>query len=149
METRIPTVHTVKWKASLSNGETFYEDKAPFEEIENQPSPWTRFVTYVAEKKATITSLALYTEDGRTFNLPSLGKNPNFQPFREVDKPIDYQIERRMGSEISGTRDGDKLNVEDIKMSDWFTVAIAIYPTYKLQLWVDNQNPKNCWVLVV
>src|SRR3990172_4943412 len=92
---------------------------------------------------------SLYTPDGRTFNLPSLGKNPNFAPFRDSEKPIDFHVERKMGSEISGLREGNKLSIKKVEMSDWFTVAIAIYPTYKLQLWVDNQNPKNCWVLVI
>lgn len=141
--------HKAKWQVSLSNGETFFEGKGSFKEIEGELSPWQRLIRYTADKKIEITSLSLYTDDGRTFNLPSLGKNPKFRPFLEVDKPIDYNLARYVARDISGIKEGNEGKVTSVKVSDWFTVAEAVYSTYKLQLWVDENNPKNCWVSVV
>jgi hypothetical protein len=137
--------HRVKWKVATSDGGVFYEGKGDFVEVSGQPSPWQRLDKYLSENKLEITSLSLYTDDGQTFNLPSLGKNPRFQPFREAEKPIDYNICRYIGKEVKVAN----LKAGEAQVSDWFTVAEAIYPSYKLQLWVDEKNIKNCWCLVV
>lgn len=142
------TLHKVKWLVSLSNGETFFEGKGKFVEIAGQRSPWQRLLSYTAQSKTTITSLSLYTDEGQTFNLPSAGNNPKFAPFRALEKPIDYAVRRHIANEASGSQDENGVKVGAMKMSDWFTSIVAIYPTHELQLWVDNQNTKNCWVLV-
>lgn len=152
METQniIPHKHNVKFKVSLSNGETYYEGKAPFEEIVNQPSPWQRLIRYTIDKKCTITSLALYTDSGQTFNLPSLGKNPKFKEFATLkEKPIDFQVSRKIATEMDVVKTEAGYNTSNRKVAEWYTVAEAIYPSYSLQLWVDEQDTKNCWVLVV
>lgn len=135
----------VLWQVSLSNGETFYEGKGNYIEYENQPSPWQRLNKYIIEKGVDITSLSLYTKDGRTFNLPSSGNNPKFRPFQLADKPLDYNVVRYLARE----HNFDNGNLKKLKISDHFTVAEAIYPDYKLQLWVDEMNTNNSWVLVV
>lgn len=143
--------HKVKFKVSLSNGQTFYEGKAPFNDIPGENSPWQRLIKYTVDNKCHITSLSLFTEypDGKTnqtFNLPSLGKNPKFREFSlKEDKPIDFQVSRKMAREADVVGN----EVSNVAISEWYTIAEAIYPTYTLQLWVDELNPKNCWVLVV
>ncbi len=132
--------HNVKWKISLSNGETFYEGKGKFKDISGLKSPFQRLLDYTLDTKTYITSLSLYTDSGQSFNLPSSGNRPRFNEFNNLSKPIDYNIFRKMAKNIS--KDGSEI-------SDWFTVAEAIYPDYKLQLWVDEKNYKNCWTLVV
>ena len=131
------------WQVSLSTGETFFENKGRFEEIAGELSPWQKLQKYLAEAGAEITSLSLFTEDGRTFNLPSAGKNPKFQEFTGLEKPIDFQVWRKLASDIC---DG-KVKIDG--NSEFYTVAEAVYPDYKLQLWVDELNIRNCWVLVV
>jgi hypothetical protein len=136
--------HNVLFQVSLSNGETFFEGKGDYQEIPGELSPWQRLTKYIAEKNLLITSLSLYTKDGQTFNLPSSGKNPKFRPFEAAQKPLDYNLGRYMAREHSFI--GNEL--KNTEVSDLFTVIEAIYPEYKLQLWVDENNPKNCWVLV-
>jgi len=142
-------IKNVFWQVSLSNGETFFENKGRFVEIPNELSPWQKLYKYIAENKLLITSLSLYTNDGRTFNLPSAGKNPKFKPFNDAPKPIDYNFFRAIAREFTGMQEGNKATIINTKISDWFTIIEASYPSYKLQLWVDNRNTKNCWVLVV
>jgi hypothetical protein len=133
-------LHNVRFQVSLSNGETFYEGKGEYSDLPGQLSPWQRLERYTLEKKLSITSLSLYTEDGQTFNLPSSGKNPKFQIFTKLEKPLDYNVCRYLARDID--QDGAKI-------SDLFTVAEAIYPTYKLQIWVDEKNVRNSWAAVI
>jgi hypothetical protein len=146
METKIYN-HKVKFKVSLNNGETFYEGKGDYVEIAGQLSPWQRLLKYTVDNKVEITSLSLYTDSGQTFNLPSSGKNPKFKPFRDIQKPIDYDLKRYVARELDTTRINGDLTLDNIAVSEWFTVIEAIYPDYKLELWVDEFNIQNCWTL--
>jgi hypothetical protein len=137
--------HNVLFQVSLSNGETFFEGKGEYQEIPGQLSPWQRLNKYLAENKLFITSLSLYTKDGRTFNLPSAGKCPRFKFFAEAQKPIDFNFFRAISREMTFIGQEAK----EVEISDWFTVAEAIYPDYKLQLWVDENNTRNSWVLAI
>jgi hypothetical protein len=134
------TKHRVKWQVGLSNGETFYEDKGIFIEVKDELSPWNKLLEYISHKNLTITSLSLYTDSGQHFNLPSKGKNPKFREFDRLEKPTGFRVFRKIGQEMVY---GEKKMV----MSDWFTVAEAQYEKCKLQIWVDEQNPKNCYTL--
>lgn len=138
-------IHNVNWQVSLSNGETFFEGKGKFAEIPNEPSPWQKLIRYTAENRVLITSLSLITTDNRTFNLPSAGKSPKFREFSLLEAPIDYQVSRHIARE----HDYNDGKISGSETTDWFTVAEAIYPDYKLQVWVDEKNTKNSWVLVV
>jgi len=134
--------HNINWKASLSNGETFYEDKGDFCAIENELSPWRRLIKYTLDNKCSITSLALYG-GGRTFNLPSAGRGmPKFRVFETADRPIDFNFFRKYGGDLNKGQ-------TDFESSDDFACIEAIYKDYRLQLWVDDRHSENCWVLVV
>lgn len=125
-----------QWKVGLSNGTNFTENVVPFMVIEGELKPWKRLVKYVEENNLEITSLCL-TDGKKTFNLPSGGNRPKFRAFQELEKPIGFNHFQMIGGHVNG---GDQ---------QLFTVIEAIYSNKKLQLWVDEQNTDNCWVLVV
>ena len=144
--------HNVRWKVSLSNGETFYEEKGKFETLPNIKSPWQRLIEYTCNIGVTITSLSLYTlnssheeDDGLEFNLPSMGKNPKFRAFDMVEKPFDYEMCRKLGQDVIRSENA----MDTVGKDDLFTVIIAYYEGYQLQLWVDENNTNKCWTLVV
>jgi hypothetical protein len=139
--------HNILWQVSLSNGETFFEDKGKFKEIPGLSSPWQRLIAYISRNHLEITSLSLYTRDGQTFNLPSAGNNPKFQAFAKLQKPLDYEMCRCGARNVAQVENGVVKQVESNGFSELFTIAKAIYPTGTLQLWVDERNPKNCWTL--
>lgn len=168
--------HNVKWQVSLSNGETFFEGKGNYQEIAGEKSPWQRLLCYIANNKLKITSISLYTDFGQTFNLPSSGNNPKFGAFLDAEKPIDYNMFRSLAREARVINmKADKAKVSDwfttieaiypskiveangeikVTKKDGTTKIIPQkinikIPGYKLQLWVDENNTKNCWVLVV
>lgn len=124
--------HNAKWGVSLSNGETLYEGKNDFIEIEGAKSPWQRLNAYRLENRASITSLFIYTDCGKVYNLPSLAKNPKFRAFAGDFKPFDFTLERHLGTNpgSGGT--------------DHFTSICAFYNLngviLKLSLWVDEKN---------
>lgn len=138
--------HAIKWQVSLSNGETLFEDKGNFCEVEGEPSPWQKLLLYMAEKRAVITSLSLYSDDGGHWNLPSAGKNPKFRAFFEAPKPIDFDCYRAMGTDFLRGQEDNKFRPQE---PDLFTVARAIYANgRKIEIWVDENNPRNCWTLM-
>jgi hypothetical protein len=124
----------LNWKVGISNGENFTEGVYPFEFIPNKKSPWLRLIDYLNLSDSKITSLCLVYKD-RTFNLPSAGNNPKFRNFDVAEKPIKYDFGRVIGVDKNG--------------DDKYARIEAIYSNYKLQLWVDEKNPNNCWVLVI
>jgi hypothetical protein len=129
---------------SLSNGENHYEEKGAFKTIKGELSPWQRLIRHVAKNGLRITSLAVYTDDGRYFNLPSAGKNPKFKAFGEAEPPRDFNQFRQMAGDVLNNGDG----TGTIQDPDIFTVIEAQYEDHKLQLWVDNKT-LNCWTLKV
>ena len=127
---------SVKFKVGLSNGDTFYEGKVPFELIGGELSPWLRLKDYLARGGVQITSLALYTDGGQTWNLPSAGKNPKFSAFSDLPKPKEFNYKRIVAKDI------DFSNSEEV-----FVVIEALYDGFTLQVWVSEGNPKNSWTL--
>lgn len=127
----------VKWQVSLSNGETFFESKGDYKTIAGELSPWNRLLKYISDNNLKITSMSLFTDDGQTFNLPSAGKDPKFHEFSTASKPESFKFFRKLGQNLDlGTPD------------DLFGVIEATYPTFVVQLWVDDYHTSNCWVLV-
>lgn len=126
----------VKWSVSLANGETFFEEKGAFQTLPGAPSPWQRLLAYCTTHHLTITSLSLYTDEGQTFHLPSNGTNPKFHAFHQAAKPLSYNFYRVVGHDIYD------------KVFDHFAVIEAIYDSYRLQIWVNENDPKHSWVLV-
>lgn len=132
--------HNVKWQVSLNNGETLYEGKGNFIEVEGELSPWNKMLEYLQANNLEITSLSLYTDSGQRWNLPSKGGNPKFRAFDMAQKPFKLQLERVQGM------DWDDQNNPDI-----YTTINAFYDyegvIYKLSVWVDEKNTNNTWTL--
>lgn len=136
--------HNVKWQVSLSNGETIFEDKGSFLDIEGQPSPWQRLLLHLAETGARITSLSLYHDDGRRWNLPSSGNRPKFQAFDQAEKPMGFACFRKVGFDVINTTETVEVNPSK---QDWFTVAQAEFSDGFLEIWVNERDPKHTWTL--
>lgn len=138
-----------RWKASLSNGETFYEGKGKFEVIPKELSPWLRLLWYIEEENVKnelenpleITSLGIYTDDGRNFNLPSAGKSPKFSAFAIKEKPDSFNMFKTSAYTIV-------ISGNQKKHEENFIVVEAIYRTGKLQMWVSDDS-LNCWCLFI
>lgn len=132
----------VKWMASLSDGETLYEGKGDFKEKEGELSPWQKLKQHLENNNLRITSIALYTDEGHRFNLPSKGNNPNFQAFRNAERPAEYNFFRQMAADFNSAM--EQLNEEH------FSVIEAIYKNNtKLQVWVKVNDPSTAWTLVI
>jgi len=139
--------HKILWQVSVNNGETFQEGKGQFQELDGELSPWNRLLEYLKMWKLEITSLSLVNPaNGTTYNLPSKGKNPNFRPFREAQKPLFYGMYRCVASERMREDTSEEFGAPETK--EWYTVIKAQYPEYTLQLWVSEMNPKDSWTLV-
>ena len=130
--------HNVKWQVSLNNGETLYEGKGNFVEVEGELSPWNKMQEYITANNLEITSLSLYTDSGQRWNLPSKGSNPKFRAFDMTTKPYKLQLERVFGMDYDAQQNPER-----------FTTINAFYDyegvTYKLSIWVDEKNTNNTW----
>ena len=132
----------VRWIASLSNGETLYEERGNFKTIEGELSPWQRLLLYINENELKITSIALTYDEKTRYNLISLSANPKFHAFSNAKKPEGFNFFRKLGGDVI---DG-KI---DRVTADNFSVIEAIYKDgRKIQLWVDDNNG-NSWTLMV
>lgn len=134
--------HNILWFVSLENGETFYENKGNFKEVPGELSPWQKLQLYLTESKTEITSMGLMCPNGMVFNLPSRGKNPKFAEFAFQDKPLDFDLRRKLGQDR---------NMKGVSLGspDLYTSAVAIYPDYELQIWVNENAPESAYSLVV
>jgi hypothetical protein len=130
----------VKWTISLSDGSTYYEGKGDFKEKEGILSPYQRLLKHIEKKGLEITSLSLYTDDGRRWNLPSSGKNPRFRAFDLSEKPKEYKFFKKIGVDVLTGKE---------EKEDRFAVIEAVYKDYKIQLWVSEEYPYASWVLVI
>lgn len=147
METR-NIKHKVKWFASLSNGETFFEGKGDFAEVDGELSPFQKLIKYTLDKKVLITSLGLVTENGGHFHLPyASNKRPVFGIWEKGLKPIDYNVFRHLGSNMNAPVGDGEINIDHI--DDLWTVAEAVYAEARVQIWVNELNPKESRVLVL
>lgn len=130
----------VLWIAGLSNGETATEGKGNFTHIEGALSPWQRLLRYMADNNLTLTSLSLYSKDGRRWNMASSGKNPKFHAFAAAPKPVSLRFFRKLGFDIAPA--GERQNEE------LYAVIEAFYENgTTIQLWVDDATG-NCWTLI-
>lgn len=129
----------VKWFASLSDGQTVYEDKGEYKTIKGELSPWQKLQENIKKNGLKITSLSLYADNGKRFNLPSAGKNPKFKVFAENPSPDSYNFFRKAGADIFNGK---------ISSYEVYSVIEAIYTDKKLQLWVSEAN-NNVWALII
>lgn len=140
-------VHKVKWQVSLSSGETLFEEKGDFISVPGELSPWNKLLKYIEDNSLTITSLSLYTDDGRTFNLPSLGKNPKFRAFDLAVKPCKFALERKYATDVDDKDNADRFTT----VNAWYDLGYCNEfgnVSLKLSIWVDENNTNNCWTLV-
>lgn len=133
--------HDVFWKVSLSNGETLYENKGDYKRIDDLLPPWERLMLYICDNNLEITSLNLYTDSGRTFHLPSSGKNPKFKIFATEIKPLFFDFSRNFEIEIR-----PKVSTRTLTT---YSIAWAVYPEFILQLWVKNGDHDTSWVTIL
>ena len=134
--------HNVRWSVSLSNGETLFEGRGDYKEIPGELSPWQRLQNHLVVVKAEITSMGLLCENYTRYNLPSRGTNPKFHEFHSQEKPLDFELRRKVGQDR--TPQGEAIGEPDL-----FTTAVAIYPDYELQIWINEKNPEVAYSLVV
>lgn len=121
----------IKFVCGLSDGENLTEGKGILERIPNEDSPWWKLQKHIKENRLEITSFGLWAGD-KHFNLPS--RNPKFGG----ESPIGYNCFRRVESDmVSGGN------------TEWYICAEAIYPAYKIQLWIDENDHNKSWVNVV
>lgn len=128
----------VTYKVSLSNGETFYENKGIMKSEPGEVSSLRKLYNYIDENNLAITSVALVC-NGVEHNLPSSGNQARFKAFSDAYKPKDYKIYRKVGTTLQGGSH---------EVTEHFTVARAIYDGYYVELWVNNNAPYNSYVLV-
>ena len=125
----------IKWSVGLSDGQNIYEDKGDYKRVEGELSPWLKLMEYIDNNDVEITSLSLYTDEGRRWNLPSTG-NPKFRELREVEQPDELKFRRKLSKDlVSGNEKR-------------YAVIEAHYEDYKVQLWVRNKEPNPSWSLI-
>ena len=134
------TPNNVKWAIGLSDGNNAYEGKGRYEIKQGGLSPYQRLLKDIKDSGVFITSLSLFTDDGRTWNLPAIGRNPKFRIFNQAEKPMEYRFFRTMGADIMSGQP---------TAQDKFAVIEAIYLNRKLQIWVDENNPDNSWSVII
>lgn len=143
----MPQTHRVMWAASLSNGEDAHENKGKFLHVDGERSPWGKLVAYMKETGTRVTSLRLVVADGRTFNLPSSGKRaPKFDNFHGAAKPHTLRCYRAYGQDsVYDVEAGTTTPIPGTQ--DLYTIIEAEYFTHKTQLWVSEENTRDCHVL--
>ena len=122
----------IKFVCGLSNGEDLTEGKGILEIVSGQDSPWWKLQKYIQENNLKIMSFYLAYGD-RHFVLPSV--SPKFGG----QSPIGYNCYRRYEGDVLGSGQ----NYEH------YAVAEAIYPDFKVQLWVDEKEGMKSWINIV
>lgn len=126
----------VLWHVVLSNGAIMHEGMDDYAYIDAEKSPWQKLQEYIKKNDLTINSLYLSTITGKFHYLNTAGSAPNFAPFRSVKQPLEYTMRRYFARTMNSSEE------------ELYTVAIAKYETYELQLWVNDKNPRESWSLV-
>lgn len=122
----------IKFVCGLSNGEDLVEGKGVLSIVPGEDSPWWKLQKYIKDNDLKITSFYLAYGD-RHFVLPSI--SPKFGG----ESPLSYNCYRRYEGDVLGSGD----NYEH------YCVAEALYPTFKVQLWVDEREGMKSWINIV
>ena len=128
--------HNIFFTASLSDGSNIYEGKGDYKRIEGELSPWLKLKKHLDKEGLEITSLSLYTDDGRRWNLPSAGKNPKFREMEKIGEPTQFKFRRKLKRELNS---GNEKR---------YAVIEAQYQDYKVQVWVRDVEPYPSWSIV-
>jgi hypothetical protein len=123
--------HIVKWNVKLSDKTLYTEGVYPFD---GESSSWNVLEKHVADNNLQVIELWLST-DNHTFYLNTAGTHPKFAAFRQVEQPSDYKVRRYLALDSQSGKE------------ELYTVAIAVYPEYELQLWVNEKDPSESWVI--
>lgn len=125
----------VQFVVGLSNGENLIEGKGILSFVAGEDSPWHKLQKYLKENNLAITSMSLSskTEIGnRHYNLPNQKSKFNSQA------PLGFNCFRWVALEGSAMQN----------IAEQYSVAEAIYPKFKVQLWVSEQDPDKCWIAI-
>lgn len=135
-------MHKVLFIAGLSNGETAAEEKGNYQTITGELSPWQRLQRYIADNGVEITSLSLYTRDGKRWTLPSITDRPKFHEFSTARKPVELKFFRKAAMEGNSPKE-----LQEAPKTELHAVIEAQYDDgSKLQVWVDEETG-NSWSL--
>ena len=119
-----------KWLASLSDGTTVIEGKAPFAEVEGELSPWNKLLKHLEENDLHITGLRIQVkrnnESIKTYNLPSFNCNRNgsHEKWNDITPmpPVRYDYHRRIRRSLTTSEIKKYIEIE------------AIYPDFSVSL---------------
>lgn len=128
---------TVRWVATLSNGETAVEHSGEYTLEPGQRMPWVRLCEFLAQNDLHLTSLRLNFK-GRTIHMP----RANFDRF-DMSKsrpPLFYALEYKLEAEM-----GDDGTFGESKR---FIDLIAFYDNFEVHYLQDLQEGNNSWVVV-
>ena len=125
----------VKFVVGLSNGEILIEREGILSVVKGEDSPWWKLQKYIKDNDLEIRSMYLVSKTkvgNRHYNLPNeKGK------FKGIT-PSGFNCFRYYATDgLSGDA-----NVEH------YCVAEAIYPEYRVQLWISELDPDKSWVNV-
>ena len=137
--------------ASLSNGQTIVEGKGEWCWADGLKSPWNRLVRYAAENELNITSISLFTTSGATFTMPPMGGKPRFKGYTNQtpeETPIDFEVKRFLARDLDVSIQNNVGSVDKTEIAEFYTIAEAIYKDFTLQLWVNELNTRNSWVVM-
>jgi len=126
----------IKFVVGLSNGENLIENEGILLKVEGEDSPWWKLQKHLKDNDLEIRSMSLVskTEVGnRHYNLPN--EKNKFNGLA----PKGFNCFRYYASDVV-VGEG---NVEH------YAVAEAIYPKFKVQLWVSEIDPDKSWVNIV
>ena len=128
---------TIRWIATLSDGNTAVDQTGEWTEIPGERKPWVRLCDFAAKNKLHLTSLRLNV-DGKTIHMPrdawdrfdmnETAKTPDFYS-------LTYHIEGELG-------DGGITNVEK------FIDLAAHFDGFAVHYLQNMTNPNVSWVLV-
>ncbi len=128
---------SIRFKASLSNGENFVEGKGDYAFIPGELSPLLRLYKYVQDNGLQITGVSIEAR-GTEHHLPSVAKNPRFKTFAETPPPKRYLMYRKKGVDMVRGQ---------AQREDRFLVAEAFYTAGSMQFWVNADFPHATYVV--
>jgi hypothetical protein len=130
---------TVRWVATLSNGDTIAEQSGEWVEIPGQRKPWVRLTQFAAKNGYYLTSLRLNV-DGRTIHMP----RANFDRFAMNETslaPLFYSLQYHMEADgLFGS--GDEKQSKFIDLAAHYPEGIAVHYIQELG------EQSNSWVLL-
>jgi hypothetical protein len=130
------TDSSIRWVATLSNGETAVEHSGDYQIIPGERKPWVRLTKFLVENDLYLTSLRLNFK-GRTVHLP----RPNFDRFglNQLSKePLFYSLQYNLEGEI---KNGGILEQKH------FIDLVSHYDTYEVHF-IQDLEGHTSWVVV-